>query len=78
MRPNVIEIIRPRTDDQNSDISACNVLLMPDVLVYGDQDFKLFLSKRNQFAIFFAAESRVSNRLAFVPNLCKRRWWFFL
>jgi hypothetical protein len=37
MRPNVIEIIRRRTDNQNSDISASDVLLMPDVLIYGDR-----------------------------------------
>jgi len=32
-----IEIIRRRTDNQNSDISASDVLLMPDVLIYGDR-----------------------------------------
>jgi hypothetical protein len=37
MRPNVIEIIRRRTDNQNSDISASDVLLMPDVLICGDR-----------------------------------------
>ena len=71
MRPNVIEIIRRRMDNQNSNISASDVLPMPDVLIYGDQDFKLFLSEPNQLAVFFAAESRVSNRLALVPNLRK-------
>lgn len=44
MRPNIIEIIRCHTDNQNSDASASDVLLMPDVLIYGDQDFKLFLA----------------------------------
>src|SRR6266404_4018383 len=72
MRSNVIDIIRRRTDNQNSDISANNVLLVPDVLIYGDQDFKLLLSQRNQFAIFLAAESRVPNRLALVPSLRKK------
>jgi hypothetical protein len=73
MRPNVTEIVRRRTDNQNSDISASEVLLMPDVLIYGDQDFKLLLSQRNQFAIFLTAESRVSNRFAFVPSLRKEQ-----
>ncbi len=45
---------------------------MSDVLIYGDQDFKLLLSQRNQFAIFLAAESRVSYRLALVPSLRKK------
>jgi hypothetical protein len=72
MRPNVIEIIRRRTDNQNSDISASDVLLVPDVLIYGDQDFKLFLSQPNQLAILFAAESRVPNCLALVPSLRKK------
>jgi len=72
LQPNVIEIIRRRTDNQNCDISAGDVLLMPDVLIYGDQDFKLFFRQPNQLAIFFAAESRVSNRLALVPSLRKK------
>src|SRR5260370_33060099 len=72
MRPNVIEIIRRRQDNQNSDISASDVLLVPDVPIYGDQDFKLFLSQPNQLTILFAGESRVPNCLALLPSLRKR------
>src|SRR5437016_4269276 len=72
VRPNVIEIVRSRTDDQNSDISARDVLLIADILVNGDEDVKLLLSQGNQLAILFAAESRISNRLALVPTLGKK------
>jgi len=56
------EIVRSRANDQDSDISARDVLLIADILVNGDENVKLLLSQGNQLAILFAAESRISNR----------------
>lgn len=43
MRPNVIQIVRERTNHQQSQISSWNVLLVLDVLVDGNQNIKLFV-----------------------------------
>src|SRR6266436_2697853 len=60
MRPNVIEIIRRHTDNQNSYIPARYVLLIPYVLVYRDEDVKLLFSQRNQLAVLFGGWRRRS------------------
>jgi len=47
VRPNVIDIVRSWTDNKDRDIPALHVLLMPDVLVDGDENVKILISQRN-------------------------------
>ena len=56
------------------DISARDTLLIPKVLVDGHKYVKLILSQRKEFAIFFTAESRLTNRLALMPALGKKEF----
>src|SRR2546430_8789256 len=49
---------------------------MPDVLVDGDKNVKAFVGQRNWLAVFFAAESCVSNSLARVPALREQEFHF--
>src|SRR5229473_2808853 len=53
-------------------LPACQVLLMLDVLVYRDEDIQFLFGQREQLSIFFAAESFVADRFAFVPALGKK------
>ena len=46
-RSDGIQIVRSCADDQDSDVSACHVLLIPNVLVYCDEDVKVPFSQAN-------------------------------
>jgi len=74
MRPNVIEIVRSGADDQYCYLAPCDVLLISNVLIYCDENIKVFFCKSKQFTILFAAESRVSNGLALMPALGKKKF----
>ena len=65
MRPDVIQIVRSWADDQDSDVPARHVLLIPNVLVYCDEDVKALFSQGQQVPFVLAAESCVSNGLTF-------------
>jgi len=45
---------------------------MLDVLVYRDEDIEFLFGQREHLSIFFAAESFVADRFAFVPALGKK------
>jgi hypothetical protein len=74
MRPDVIQIVRSWSDDQDGDVSARHVLPIPDVLVYCHEDVKALSSHGQQFLILLAAESCVSNGLTFVPAVGKQEF----
>ena len=62
----VIQIVRSWADDQDSDVPARHVLLIPNVLIYCDEDVKVLFSQGQQLPILLAAESCVSNGLTFM------------
>jgi hypothetical protein len=66
MRSDVIQIVRRWADDQDSDVPARHVLLIPNVLIYCDEDVKMLFSQGQQLPILRTAESCVSNGLTFV------------
>src|SRR6266513_1752848 len=72
MRPDVIQIVRSWADDQDSDVPARHVLLIPNVLVYCDEDVKLLFSQGQQLPILLAAESCVLNGLTFMTAFGKQ------
>jgi hypothetical protein len=72
MGSDVIQIVRSWADDQDSDAPARHVLLIPNVLVYCDEDFKLLFSQGQQLPILLAAESCVSNGLTFMTAVGKQ------
>jgi hypothetical protein len=59
MRSDVIQIVRGWADDQDRDVPSRHVLLIPNVLVYCDEDVKVPFSQGQQLPILLAAESRV-------------------
>jgi len=63
-------------DDQDSDVPARHVLLIPNVPVYCDEDVKVPFSQRQQRPILLAAESRVSNSLTFMTAVGKQELTF--
>ena len=71
-RGDVIQIVRSCADDQDSDVAACHVLLIPNVLVYCDDHVKVPFSQGQQLSILLAAESRVSNGLTFMTAVGKQ------
>src|SRR5229473_5132413 len=72
MRPDVIEIVRGCADDHDGDLPACDVLMIPDVLVDRDEDIKTLLCQREQLPILFTAEPRLSSGFALVPAFGKQ------
>jgi hypothetical protein len=71
MRSGVIQILRSWADDQDSDIPARHVLLIPNVPVYCNEDVKVPFSQRQQRPILLAAESCVSNGLTVMTAVGK-------
>ncbi len=74
MRSDVIHIVRSWADDQDSDVPARHVLLIPNVPVYCDEDVKVPFSQGQQRPILLAAESRVSNGLTFMTAVGKQEF----
>jgi hypothetical protein len=63
VRPNVIEIVRSRADNQDSDISALDVLLMP-----------MFLSMVIRTSEFLSATA-ISSPFSLLPNPASPTVW---
>jgi len=74
MRPDVIQIVRSWADDQDSDVPARHVLLIPNVLVYCDEGVKMLFRQGQQLPILLAAESCVSNGLTFMTAVSKQEF----
>ncbi len=68
MRPNIIDVVGGSVQDQNSDSAICDVLLIPEILVHGDQDVKVSFCKRKQLTIFFASEASFAHCFALVAT----------
>ena len=64
MLSDIIQIVRSWADDQNSDVPARHVLLIPNVLVYCDEDVKVLFSQGQQLPILLGAA------IHSLPNLC--------
>ena len=56
---------------KNRDVPSRHVLLTPNVLVYCDEDVKVFVSHGQQLPVLLAAESCVSNGLTFMTAVGK-------
>ena len=66
MRTDIVDVIRGRPDDQNSEPPAGHVLLVWDVLVDRDERVELIFGSGEKLAVLLATEACVSHRLALV------------